>query len=370
VATLQHDPIPVSPPVAASDPSFTFTRRNTVAYQRFLKTGPIAFLPLSPSGDLSSLVWSTTPELAAILKVTRPEVLAALINAAFRLPDLSMRYLNARLPELAEDYGGAEKVALEAVIEEIRFREESDGIDLSSPLYSSDSIQSADASGVPPVGSELFPPLIHSIQAGSQAAFPLRLSHVDDYVTDRVALIGDAAHTIHPLAGQGLNMGLSDAKALAETILQALLIGGDIGGYTNLLPYHQAQYAPNHGILSVTDKLHKLYALESAPAVWARSTGLEVLNELGPVKRALMGAAGATPTPWKMRGVRESGESDYGAGSRDNPSTMLWNAAASGIEGFNSTMQFGKVVAGGVGSIVSTMAQNVANSLESAKDTR
>lgn len=369
MATLQHDPIPISRAPASSEFSFDFTRRNTIAYQRFLRTGPVAFLPLSPSGEFSSLVWSTTPELAAVLKAVKPEVLAALVNAAFRLPDLSMRYLNARLTELAQDCGGAGSVTLDAVLEEIRFREESDGIDLSSSLYSSNWVQSA-PSGVPPVGSESFPPLVRSIGAGSQASFPLRLSHADDYVTDRVALIGDAAHTVHPLAGQGLNMGLSDAKALAETILQTLSLGGDIGGYTNLLPYHQAQYAPNHGILSVTDKLHKLYALESAPAVWARSVGLEVLNELGSAKGALMSAAGATSTPWRVRGFNETRASDYGMSSRENPSTVLWNAAASGIEGFNSTVQFGKVVAGGARSIVSTMAQNVAKSLEGINDTR
>lgn len=369
MATLQHDSFPIPPTTSASDPS-TFARRNTVAYQRFLKTGPIAFLPLSPSGELSSLVWSTTPELAAILKFVKPEALAALINAAFRLSDTSMRYLNARLPELAEYYGGAGNVTLEAVLGEIHFREESDGVGLSSPLFSSDSVQSASTSGVPPIGSESFPPLVRSIQAGSQASFPLRLSHADDYVTDRVALIGDAAHTIHPLAGQGLNMGLSDAKALSETILQTLSLGGDIGGYTNLLPYHQAQYAPNHGILSITDKLHKLYALENVPAVWARSVGLEVLNELGPVKGALMSAAGATPTPWKLRDFKGTWEPAYGTSSRDPHSTILWNAAASGIEGFSSTVQFGKVLAGGVRSILRAMAQNVASNLEETKRAR
>lgn len=181
-------------------------------------------------------------------------------------------------------------------------------------------------------------------------------------MASRIALVGDAAHTVHPLAGQGLNMGLSDARALASTIVETMSLGGDIGGYTNLLPYHQGQYIPNHGILSVTDKLHKLYALESAPAVWARSVGLEVLNELGPVKGALMSAAGASAMSWKANSGEDSSSSGYD--SQVGSPSMVWNAVASGIEGINSAVQMGKVFAGGVRSVIGSVAENVARSME------
>ncbi|KAF8318658.1 ubiquinone biosynthesis hydrox [Clavulina sp. PMI_390] len=347
VATLFHHPSPAF--MTDIDPYSSLSLKNTVAYQRFLPTGPIAFLPLSPSGDVSSLVWSTTPQLAAFLKTVPPEALAMLVNAAFRLPDISLRYLNARLLQLADEGS----VSSEAIEEEIRFRETSDGISETSPLYSSD--VATITAGVPPIGSESYPPLVHSVQPGTPASFPLRLSHADSYVTDRIALIGDAAHTVHPLAGQGLNMGLSDAKALSETIVETLALGGDIGGYTNLLPYHQRQYIPNHGILSVTDKLHKLYALQSPLAVWARSTGLEVVNELGPLKGALMSAAGASSVSWKGAGS----ESEY-----SQAASPVWDVAARAIEGVNSAAELGKAVSSSFLAAAGNLAQNVARTLE------
>ena len=153
-------------------------------------------------------------------------MLAKLINAAFRLPEVSVRYLHSILLER-----GPNEMTPEAITEEIKFRENAHAIGPESPLYSSDIVSSS--VGIPPTGFEAYPPLVHSIQAGSQASFPLRLSHADSYVGEgvgeRIALVGDAAHTVHPLAGQGLNMGLEDAQALAQTIGDALSLGSDIG---------------------------------------------------------------------------------------------------------------------------------------------
>ena len=79
----------------------------------------------------------------------------------------------------------------------------------------------------------MVPPLVTGIQPGTVASFPLRFSHAEAYIGEgagaRTALVGDAAHTIHPLAGQGLNLGLADAEALMKCIEAALLSGGDVG---------------------------------------------------------------------------------------------------------------------------------------------
>lgn len=202
----------------------SFVRQNSVAYQRFLQTGPIAFLPLDQRN--SSMVWSTSPPLATVLKAVKPSVLAALVNAAFRLPDSALKRLNAYLLERADS---ASSITPETIISEIASREKSHSIDSSSPLFSS-SLSSA-LTGIPPVGSLSYPPLVEGIQPGTQAGFPLRLSHAIEYVKDgrRVALVGDAAHTVHPLAGQGLNMGIGDVEALAGVIKETISLGGDIG---------------------------------------------------------------------------------------------------------------------------------------------
>ena len=148
-----------------------------------------------------------------------------MINAAFRLPEVSMRYLHKLILDTAES-GTA--LSPESLAEEISWRERSHGID-SHSAYS----LAADSTGVPPPDADALPPLVTSIQPGSAACFPLRFNHADEYLGDgagaRTVLVGDAAHTVHPLAGQGLNLGLGDVKALFGCIHEAVRNGGDVG---------------------------------------------------------------------------------------------------------------------------------------------
>lgn len=217
VATLFHPPrSPLQAP-------------NTVAYQRFLPTGPIAFLPLSPTA--SSLVWSTKPALARALVQSDPAVLANMINAAFRFPEVSMRYLHTRILELIEK---GTLISPQELQEEIAWRERSHAID----PHSAYSLSGQSSAGVPPHDADAVPPFVTSIQPGTVASFPLRFSHADAYIGEgagaRAVLVGDAAHTTHPLAGQGLNMGLGDVESLARCIEQAAMHGGDIGKTVSL----------------------------------------------------------------------------------------------------------------------------------------
>lgn len=197
---------------------------NTVAYQRFLPTGPIAFLPLSET--VSSLVWSTKPPLAAALKALDAPVFAGIVNAAFRLPEISLKYLHS---EMLEAHSHGSPMSLTQFHEELAFRERSHMIDSRSALSSLDTT----TGGIPPTDADAFPPLITTIQPGSVASFPLRFSHADSYLGEgrgaRTVLVGDAAHTIHPLAGQGLNLGLADVETLAHCVERTLALGGDIG---------------------------------------------------------------------------------------------------------------------------------------------
>ncbi|KAF2771813.1 ubiquinone biosynthesis hydrox [Teratosphaeria nubilosa] len=226
------------------------------AYQRFLPTGPIALLPLP--GNKASLVWSTTPHHAAKLKTLAPEDFVATVNAAFRLMPVDINYLLTS-PDPPKPS------------EELAWRESS---------------TSPSSTGLPP---NL--PRVIGVQPGTTASFPLRMRHADTYTGHRVALIGDAAHTIHPLAGQGLNLGLADAESLAKQIAYGVDHGMDIGTSWTLDAYNSERWAANNAMLGVCDKLQKLYSAESGPVVWGRSLGLDLVDKLGPLKGMLMGAA-------------------------------------------------------------------------------
>lgn len=210
-------------------PRGAFEIPNTTAYQRFLPTGPIAFLPLSPT--VSSLVWSTKPRLATALLACDPSVLASMINAAFRLPVVSMHYLHGRI---LEAHATGIPITHAEIQQEILWREKSHAIETTS-AYASAVIDSSRHNGIPPAGSEALPPLVTALEAGTPASFPLRFNHAESYIGEgtgiRTVLVGDAAHTIHPLAGQGLNLGLGDVECLTRCIHNAVLDGGDIGSF-------------------------------------------------------------------------------------------------------------------------------------------
>jgi ubiquinone biosynthesis monooxygenase Coq6 len=148
-----------------------------------------------------------------------------MINAAFRLPEPSVRYLHGRVLEVPSISPGDIRA-------EIAFRERAHAIPPYSALASSN-VHPSDASvGIPDRGADALPPLIADIQPGTIASFPLRFRHAEAYIGARTALLGDAAHIVHPLAGQGLNLGLGDAATLARCIQTAVVHGGDIGMYT------------------------------------------------------------------------------------------------------------------------------------------
>ncbi len=195
------------------------------AWQRFLPTGPLAFLPLHDGR--CSIVWSTTPAQA--------EQLLALDETSFAL-------------ELAEAFewrlGGITEV-------------------------------------------------------GPRGAFPLRLQHAHEYVKPRAALIGDAAHVAHPLAGQGVNLGLLDAAALAEVLLEAVKDGRDIGALKVLRRYERWRKGENLLMLGLLDGFKRLFGSSWPPLQWARNIGLNLTDAVEPLKNLLarraMGLEGDLP---------------------------------------------------------------------------
>lgn len=119
-------------------------------------------------------------------------------------------------------------------------------------------------------------------------SYPLSLMIADRYVDRRVALVGDAAHVIHPIAGQGLNLGLRDIAALAEVMVDAARLGLDIGGPDVLEAYAARRRFDNLLLAGVTDGLTRLFSNDVPPVRWARDFGLAMVQEMPPLKRFFM----------------------------------------------------------------------------------
>ena len=190
---------------------------EATAWQRFLREGPFAMLPLA-DGRVS-IVWSTTPDKAQ--------------HAA----DCSEDELGSLMTDL------------------------SDGV------------------------------LGGLTAAGPRGSFPLAAQHAKEYVRHGMALIGDAAHTIHPLAGQGANLGLADAAELAQVIAEAREAGEHIGDRPVLRRYERARRGANATMMQFMTGLNRLFASDSAVLGEIRRMGMTLFNASGPLRSRIAGVA-------------------------------------------------------------------------------
>jgi 2-octaprenylphenol hydroxylase len=117
---------------------------------------------------------------------------------------------------------------------------------------------------------------------------PLRQSHATDYVMPRVALIGDAAHSIHPLAGQGANLGFSDAQVLAQEIGQACARELDLGDLTLLKRYQRRRKPENLATMAAMEGFKRLFGAQNSTLRLIRNYGLSAINGLGAIKNKLV----------------------------------------------------------------------------------
>jgi 2-octaprenyl-6-methoxyphenol hydroxylase len=123
---------------------------------------------------------------------------------------------------------------------------------------------------------------------GPRWSYPLALLQAERYAARRLALVGEAAHVIHPIAGQGLNIGIRDIAALAELVVDARRLGLDIGDGALLERYQRWRRADALLLAAVTDGLNRLFSNTIAPVRLARDAGLAIVNRLPPLKRLLM----------------------------------------------------------------------------------
>lgn len=137
------------------------------------------------------------------------------------------------------------------------------------------------------------------LRVGRRSAYPLRLVRARESVRPRLALIGNAAHTLHPIAGQGFNLGLRDVAALAEVLLDARRDGRDIGDAAVLARYADWRQGDHRRVIAFTDGLTRVFTSPLPPLAWARDLGMLALDLCPPAKRLFarltMGQAGRLP---------------------------------------------------------------------------
>ncbi|HEC13147.1 MAG TPA: hypothetical protein ENI80_07835 [Acidiferrobacteraceae bacterium] len=183
------------------------------AWQRFLPTGPLAFLPLERG--CCSIVWSNNDAKAD------------------ELMSLAADDFNAALGDALERRLGAVKLISE------------------------------------------------------RAAFPLSLAHAESYIGQRLVLAGDAAHTIHPLAGQGANLGLADVADLVEVVAMALEAKKDIGSHNMLRRYERRRKGGNLVMMAAMEGFYRFFGASVAPLPRLRNMGLELMNRATPIKNLI-----------------------------------------------------------------------------------
>ncbi len=125
-------------------------------------------------------------------------------------------------------------------------------------------------------------------QVGKRDVYPLKLIQAQQQTYQRMALIGNASHAIHPIAGQGFNLGVRDVKQMAELIKQALLCGQNIGSLALLNHYAQQRSQDLKQVITLTDSLVTLFSNQLPPLVIGRNIGLKTLNYIKPFKNTLV----------------------------------------------------------------------------------
>ncbi|KAL8158403.1 hypothetical protein AgCh_002911 [Apium graveolens] len=226
------------------------TVENRCAWQRFLPNGPLALLPI---GDrYSNIVWTMDPKESLSRKTMNDDEFVRAVNHA-----------------LDGGYGPRPKPQVSG----------SGGIFswLGADVASSNKC------------FELPPKVVRLVT--ERMAFPLSLMHANSYASKRVVLIGDAAHTVHPLAGQGVNMGFADAFALSKVISEGVAVGSDIGEVSLLKKYEADRKTANIAMMAILDGFQKAYSVDFGPLNFIRAAALYGANYIPPLKRNIISYA-------------------------------------------------------------------------------
>ncbi|CAN0875549.1 Ubiquinone biosynthesis monooxygenase COQ6, mitochondrial [Linum grandiflorum] len=224
---------------------------NHTAWQRFLPDGPIALLPIGD--NFSNIVWTMNPNQSSDLTAMNEDDFVKAVNNA-----------------LDHGYGPRPKSSF------------SNGNNRFSLFGGNLTMSSNESFEVPPKVVKL---------ASKRTAFPLSLMHANDYVAKRIVLIGDAAHAVHPLAGQGVNLGFGDAFTLSRIISEGIAVGADIGEVSLLRKYERERKPANVAMMAVLDSFQKLYSVDFGPLNVLRAAAFNAANNFSPLKRSIISYA-------------------------------------------------------------------------------
>jgi ubiquinone biosynthesis monooxygenase Coq6 len=260
-----------------------------VAWQRFLPDGPIAVLPATDDPCVANVVWTNTPEEADRLVSLSDEDFANEVDDAVRgvgKYDFSRPSKAGDAETFPSRLSGkdalvdVERLVVSSFLEPLTKR----GMSMLEQAHRNGGL----GAGVGLVGGAPFePPPRVTGAGGTRGAFPLATRMAGRHVSSRLALIGDAAHQVHPLGGQGVNLGLRDAQLLQGVFEETCAVGGDVGSSSCLLAYEKKARAANAPMMAALDALQKLFAVDSAGVAWARGFGLAGVNAIGPLRREI-----------------------------------------------------------------------------------
>lgn len=255
--------------------------RDTIdtAFQRFVSTGPVAVLPVCTEESavpMANVIWTTTRIEAEALKAADDAVFLNELNIVLR----------------AHEDSGKENIGVD-VVNTGEGKAERQGI----LEWMVKGVQRM----LPSLGGEMDlrgrwvePPDCTSV-VGERGMFPLSVGHAPRYVIEerRTVLVGDAAHCVHPLAGQGVNMGFADVELLTESVVGAAATGRDIGGEGGapLMKYQTERMMKNVGMMGVLHSLQQVFGWNSMRgAREMRRVGMSAINAARPVKKLILRA--------------------------------------------------------------------------------
>jgi 2-octaprenyl-6-methoxyphenol hydroxylase len=139
-----------------------------------------------------------------------------------------------------------------------------------------------------------------------RSSYPLGFHHAAQIVAKRVALVGDAAHAIHPIAGQGLNLGFRDVAALAQVLVEGVRLGLDLGDQQLLDRYQRWRALDSLSVAMATDSLTRIYGVPGKTAAAVRRFGMGLIERITPIRSRLMSEARGTSgddLPLLLRGL-------------------------------------------------------------------